>query len=86
MTIVENSTKPFIAEDQEQYQTIVIFDCRGIEPTEFSPREGWIAQTTDNGKQFIDIDLTDGDWEDYCDKTMKPVGIYQIQHKFLKIK
>jgi hypothetical protein len=86
MTIIENSITPFIAENQEQYQTIVVFDCRGIEPIDFSPRTGWIVRTAENGKEFTDIDLTDGEWEDYCDKTMKPVGIYQIQYKFLKIK
>ena len=85
MSILEDSIKSFIANDQDKFQTIVIFDCRGIEPSDFSAREGWIAKTI-NGKEFTDVDLTEGEWVDYCDKIKEPVGIYEIEHKFERMK
>lgn len=85
MSILEDSIKSFIANDQDKFQTIVIFDCRGIEPSDFSAREGWIAKTI-NGKEFTDADLTEGEWVDYCDKIKEPVGIYEIEHKFERMK
>jgi hypothetical protein len=27
--------------DSNKFKTIVVFDCRGVEPVEFSPRNGW---------------------------------------------
>jgi len=85
MMIIEDSVESFTEDDQGQFKTIVIFDCRGIEPSDFSAREGWVAKAT-GGKEFDEIDLSEGEWEDYCDKTMQPVGIYEIKHKFERIK
>lgn len=31
----------YTADDAGKYKTIVSFDCRGVEPVEFSPRSGW---------------------------------------------
>ncbi|CAK9832099.1 CXXC motif containing zinc binding protein [Anthophora retusa] len=88
MSILKDSIKPYIAvndEDQE-YQTIVIFDCRGMEPTDFSAREGWIVKAVNDGKEFTDVDLSEGEWVDYCDKINEPIGIYEIEHRFVTVK
>ncbi|XP_043592132.1 CXXC motif containing zinc binding protein [Bombus pyrosoma] len=86
MTILENSIKSFLANDQEKFQTIAIFDCRGLEPSDFSAREGWTAKAVNDGKVFTDVDLSEGEWADYCDKIKEPVGIYEIEHRFEKMK
>lgn len=86
MTILEDSVKPLVATDQGKFQTIVIYDCRGLEPTDFSPREGWHAKAINDGKEFTDVDLTEGDWADYCDKIKEPVGIYEVEHRFERVK
>lgn len=86
MTILEDSVKPLVATDQGKFQTIVIYDCRGLEPTDFSPREGWRAKAINDGKEFTDVDLTEGDWADYCDKIKEPVGIYEVEHRFERVK
>lgn len=36
-------------EDVGRFKTLVIFDCRGIEPVDFEPQSGWIAVAEDNG-------------------------------------
>lgn len=86
VTIISESINSYTADDQNKFKTLVILDCRGIEPCDFSAREGWLAKTIDNGKTFDDVDLSEGEWADYCDKTNQPVGIYEIEHKFERIK
>uniref|UniRef100_A0A8C4NJF7 CXXC motif containing zinc binding protein n=1 Tax=Eptatretus burgeri TaxID=7764 RepID=A0A8C4NJF7_EPTBU len=36
--IIRESIKPYCAEDSEQFRTMIVFECRGLEPTAFSPR------------------------------------------------
>lgn len=86
MTILEDYVKAFVARDQENFQTVAVFDCRGLEPCDFSARKGWIVKAIDNGSKFTDVDLTEGEWADYCQKIEKPVSIYEIEHRFERIK
>ena len=30
--------------DNNKFKTIAIFDCRGLEPIDFDPRDGWKVQ------------------------------------------
>jgi hypothetical protein len=32
--------------------------------------------------KFPDVDLSDGEWTDYCEKLGESVGIYKIEAKF----
>ncbi|XP_076228808.1 CXXC motif containing zinc binding protein [Nomia melanderi] len=74
------------ASDQENFQTVAAFDCRGLEPCDFSARRGWVVKAIDNGSTFTDVDLTEGEWADYCQKIEKPVSIYEIEHRFERMK
>ncbi|XP_076182760.1 CXXC motif containing zinc binding protein [Ptiloglossa arizonensis] len=86
MTILKDHVKPFFEDNKDKFQTIAIFDCRALEPNDFSAREGWIVKTIDNGTEFTDVDLSEGEWADYCDKIKCPVAIYKIEHKFERVK
>jgi hypothetical protein len=46
IAIVEGRSKPYTMEDSEarKFTPIGCFDCRGIEPVDFSLREGWTAE------------------------------------------
>ena len=46
ITVVPGRDKPFTLEDSESSKFVAIgcFDCRGIEPVEFSFRDGWAAE------------------------------------------
>lgn len=85
MTILEDSIKPYVA-DGSEFQTIAIFDCRGLEPNDFWAKEGWIVKATDNGTEFTDVDLSEGMWADYCEKIKEPVEITDIKHRFERVK
>lgn len=85
MTILEESIKPYTDADQGKFATIVAFDCRGIEPCDFSAEEGWIAKVSE-GTEFRNVDLSEGEWVEYCDKIKQPVGVFEIEHQFQRIK
>ncbi|CAH8618252.1 unnamed protein product [Heterobilharzia americana] len=57
--LVPGSITPYLLEDSGQFKTIVKFDCRGLEFTEFSPRVGWSASGANSGVVFDDISLID---------------------------
>ncbi|XP_057328983.1 CXXC motif containing zinc binding protein [Microplitis mediator] len=86
VTIIEDSIKKYTAEDSEKFKTIAVFDCRGSEPTEFSPGGGWAVKAVDDGTEFEDVDLSDLPWADYCDKIKKPVSVDDIRYEFEKVK
>ena len=39
--ILEDSLQSYDMKDNNKFKTLVVFDCRGLEPTDFSPRNGW---------------------------------------------
>jgi hypothetical protein len=86
LDIIEGSNDKYTNEDQEKFKTIAIFDCRGIEPIEFSATEGWIVKIEESGKVFDGVDLNENEWVDYDDKIKESVGIYDLQSQFIKIK
>jgi len=36
--IIKESLGAYFADDMPQFKTVVVFDCRGVEPTDFEPR------------------------------------------------
>ncbi|KAH8325151.1 hypothetical protein KR074_003403 [Drosophila pseudoananassae] len=76
----------YTADDAGSFKTIVIFDCRGVEPVEFSPRAGWRVSSSENGQTFEDVDLSEDDWVEYDQKNNNSVGIYEFASKFIKLK
>ena len=76
----------YTEDDSGKFKTIVVFDCRGAEPVDFSPRTGWIARAANNGKTFDDIDLSEDDWVEFDDKNNTSVGVYEFASKFIKLK
>jgi len=83
--ILKDSVKPYSA-DNESFKTVVSFDCRGMEPTDFSPRIGWTCSGDESGTTFQDIDLGEKEWVDFDENSNQSVGIYELQHKFIKEK
>jgi len=39
--IIKESLCSYCADDMPQFKTVVAFDCRGVEPTDFEPRVCW---------------------------------------------
>ncbi|KAF6164284.1 hypothetical protein GIB67_010254 [Kingdonia uniflora] len=67
------------------YAPLMKFDCRGLEPVEFSFGRGWKARST-AGTIFKDIDLSGGEYAEYCEKGNLPVMISNLRSKFVGTK
>lgn len=59
---------------------------RGIEPTAFDPREGFMVKAAEEGELFEDVAIEDGDWSDFDEKNGNAVSISEFQSQFIKIK
>lgn len=78
--VVEGSVKSYKEEDSEKLRPIVRFECRGMEPQQFSLRDGWRAvSNSDCATVFSDVDLTDGEWTDYDEDGECCVEILEVQ-------
>lgn len=84
--IMKDTITSYNADDSNQFKTIVVFDCRGVEPVDFSPRVGFTAEGDETGTPFPEVVLTEGEWADYDEKKGEPVGISEIQHQFVVVK
>lgn len=83
---VSSISATYTADDSGKLKTIVIFDCRGVEPSEFSPRSGWIVESIENGEKFENVDLSEDDWSEYDEKNNNVVGIAEFKSEFIKLK
>ena len=88
--IVADSVTSYDAPDSNSWKTVVVVDCRGVEPVEFSPRNGWAARGWKDGEEsgtsFEDVDLSEGDWEDYDDKLQEAARISEFESRLVQVK
>lgn len=83
--ILKETIKPY-SNDAAQFQTIVAFDCRGLEPIEFEARGGWTVEHHESGASFDDVSLVENEWADFDERSGEPVGITELEHQFVKVK
>eukprot|EP01104_Vermistella_antarctica_P021497 TRINITY_DN974_c0_g1_i1.p1 TRINITY_DN974_c0_g1~~TRINITY_DN974_c0_g1_i1.p1 ORF type:complete len:155 (-),score=39.57 TRINITY_DN974_c0_g1_i1:162-626(-) len=69
----------------DQWQKVVTFDCRGIEPTAYLARDGFVAVAT-SGTKFDEVDFTDDDFADYDEKSGEAVSVMDIKGRFVTVK
>ena len=48
-------------------------------------KDGW-SVVAESGQTFPEVDLSDREWVDWDEKTKESVGIYGVEHNFVKIK
>jgi len=63
---------------------LMVFDCRGYEPVEFSFGAGWKAESV-HGTPF-DIDCSEGEFSEYDEKGECPVELSNLQSAFKVVK
>lgn len=84
MDIIRDSIGSYNIENDNKFVTMVVFDCRGIEPVDFQPTVGFIAESSESGMKFKDVSFAEGDWTDYDENASVSVGVYELEHKFIK--
>ncbi|XP_031568015.1 UPF0587 protein v1g245604-like [Actinia tenebrosa] len=84
LDIIKDSIKEYNADDSNHFKTMVTFDCRGLEPFDFSPRTGFVGEGIETSTKFTDIDLSEADWSDYDERAQQSIGIYEVASQFIK--
>jgi len=80
--IVSGSAESYTAEDSGRWKAVICFDCRGVEPVEYEPGQGFTGTNPESGTSF-EVDLSE-DWTDFDDDASQPVGVYSFKSKFEK--
>ena len=93
--ILPESIASYNMSDNNRFKTLVVFDCRGLEPVDFSPRDGWKARGWKEGEEeegresgtvFDEVDLTDREWADYDERSGESTLLSEIEVKFVTVK
>ena len=74
-----------VTEDDADFVPMVAFECRGMEPVKWSPKDGLCCRST-GGRKYTDVDLSEGEWFEYDDENDLSVSIQNIEHEFRVIK
>ena len=54
-----------VTAEDEDFVTIAVLECRGLEPIEWHLNDGFVVTTAGSGTKFEDVKLTEGDWYEY---------------------
>ncbi|KAL3744464.1 hypothetical protein ACJRO7_013689 [Eucalyptus globulus] len=83
VTMIPGQGRPLTQEDSEsgKYAPLMLFDCRGYEPVEYSFLGLWKAESLE-GTLFENIDLSGGEIADYDEKGECPVMISNLRATF----
>ncbi|KAI1305511.1 hypothetical protein F5Y03DRAFT_356139 [Xylaria venustula] len=76
---IKIAPRPYEQAEPPKQQTVIEFDCRGLEFTSFSPEGEWLAEGIDSGTRFEGIELQDGEWFDYDEKANDEVSIKELK-------
>ncbi|KAJ7630850.1 hypothetical protein FB45DRAFT_916719 [Roridomyces roridus] len=76
---------PFRSYESEnaQFEPLLQIECRGLEFVGFDPRGIWKCKGT-TGTVFPEVDLTEGEWNDYDEKAALPVSVSDIESRWGK--
>uniref|UniRef100_A0A8R1ICJ2 CXXC motif containing zinc binding protein n=1 Tax=Caenorhabditis japonica TaxID=281687 RepID=A0A8R1ICJ2_CAEJA len=86
LSILTDLFKSYKIEQNEKFQQIAVFDCRGLEPIDFDPRDEWTATSVETGSAFAEIDLSEKEWVDFDDKAMEAVEIGEMAVQFTTVR
>ncbi len=65
-------------------KSLIEFECRGCELIQFRPDGNWEAVGAESGTRFEHIDLSEGEWFDYDQKSGEEVSIRDIKWEIKK--
>ncbi|KAJ8867001.1 hypothetical protein PR048_032863 [Dryococelus australis] len=84
MTVLQDTNSEYTKDDDERFKTIIVFDCRGVEPVDFDFRDGWTVVSV-SGRKFTDIEIEDGEWVDFDEDLKESVALYSMKSQFVKV-
>lgn len=74
----------YSAEDSGQFVPILAVECRGLEPSAFSPMGREFTAISEGGYEFDAeaVDLSEGDWADYDAENDLAVSVSDVEFKW----
>ncbi|GLB36062.1 putative eukaryotic protein of unknown function (DUF866) [Lyophyllum shimeji] len=69
------------SDETGQLAPLLTIECRGVEFVGFDPTGIWKCKGM-KGTVFSEVDLTDGEWNDYDEKAALPVGISEFKSEW----
>ena len=82
--IVPASTTAYMQQDGDSFKTLVVLECRGIEPIDCFLGDHFTV-VSEAGTRFSDVSLEEGEWVEYDVKSNSSVGILSVSHQFIKV-
>jgi len=76
-------TKSYSAENG-QLAPLVTLDCRNLEFVGFDPEGTWRCVGTETGTVFEEVDLSEGEWTDYDEKSKLSVGVSNVKGEWTR--
>lgn len=82
--ILKDSVRPYTCDDTGTFKTVVVFECRGLEVTDFDPRSGFSVFGENKKTTYSDISLTEKEWYEYDENMQQPVSITDFEYKITR--
>lgn len=78
-TVIKTAPQAYDHMEVPKPKKILEFECRGCEFVDFKPEGNWEAKGIDSNTPFKEIDLDEGDWFDYDEKSGEEVSIKDLK-------
>lgn len=78
---VFDASRGLTKDDQGQFVPIAGFECRGVEPIAWHPKDEFQV-VGESGTVWDSVDLSEKEWFDYDEKSGESVGITDIEYEF----
>ena len=65
------------------WTAVAAFECRGVEPVGWHPGDEFVV-CCEGGGRFTEVDLSEGEWYDYDEKSGESVGVKEFTWEFRK--
>ncbi|KAH9362441.1 CXXC motif containing zinc binding protein [Haemaphysalis longicornis] len=86
MDVLNDKLRAYESDKASDFDTVVVFECRGVTPIAFDARDGFTAKAEGSGTTFDEVKFEGNEWGDYDEEGKQAVGIYDLDHQFIKIK
>ncbi|KAI4181360.1 MAG: hypothetical protein L6R41_006662 [Letrouitia leprolyta] len=81
---IKDAPKAYTQASPPTRQVIIEIDCRGLEFTDFRADGEWMAKGLDSSTKFSAVDLQEGEWFDYDEKSGEEVSIKDVKWEIIR--
>ena len=68
--------------DRGEFVPLVGFECRGLEPVDWHPEDGFVVTASGSNAVWEDVDLSEREWYEYDEKSGESVSVTGLEWEF----